>query len=309
MRLDLELVSAISFDELLDVAILLENRQTKQLEIMSAARMAFQTKFNTSLIIPSNFPALMQPVLARLLNCHGPEEMRDLRAQLFKEYFHDFESIVHDVHALREILNTVQCPQCHQSFHVGSAKGRFLYETHKEMHLFGDCGCRLIIKAPEKRAEHMRAIHGYTGDQIPESCGCKANFKNVRVKALHMKKIHRLEIDLYNCTYPNCTMAFVTERTRDAHLRAGNHQIHTVCEECGKTFGALPAWRLHKSKHHKVFTCTICQKSVTGSKNLKYHRNRCATGSWKCHICKAIFASEDELDGHRASRHVKQVKL
>jgi hypothetical protein len=127
--------------------------------------MAFQGKYASSLTVPSNFPALMQPVLARLLNCASPDEMKTERAQLFREYFQEFGSIISDVHALREILNTVQCPQCHQSFHVGSPKGRFLYETHKEMHLFGDCGCRLIIKAPEKRAEHMRLIHGYTGDQ------------------------------------------------------------------------------------------------------------------------------------------------
>jgi hypothetical protein len=42
VRADLELVSAISFDELLDVAIVFENKQTKQLEAMSAVRMAFQ---------------------------------------------------------------------------------------------------------------------------------------------------------------------------------------------------------------------------------------------------------------------------
>jgi hypothetical protein len=40
----LELVSAISFDELLDVAVVFENQQTKQLEIMSAVRMALQVK-------------------------------------------------------------------------------------------------------------------------------------------------------------------------------------------------------------------------------------------------------------------------
>ena len=42
VRAELELVSAISFDELLDVAIIFENKQTKQLEGMSAVRMGFQ---------------------------------------------------------------------------------------------------------------------------------------------------------------------------------------------------------------------------------------------------------------------------
>jgi hypothetical protein len=43
-----------------------------------------------------------------------------------------------------------------------------------------------------------------------------------------MKRLHKLEVDLYNCTHPNCTMAFVTEKTRDAHLKAGNHQVATM---------------------------------------------------------------------------------
>ncbi len=33
------------------------------------------------------------------------------------------------------------------------------------------------------------------------------------------------KVPLFNCTTPNCTMAFVTETNRDAHLKAGNHQV------------------------------------------------------------------------------------
>ena len=41
--------------------------------------------------IPSNFASLMTPVLARLLNCSGVEEMKVQRGHLFQEYFQEFQ--------------------------------------------------------------------------------------------------------------------------------------------------------------------------------------------------------------------------
>ena len=58
VRAELELVSAISFHELLDVAIVFENKQTKQLEAMSAVRMGFQV--STSLIFPLLILSVLQ---------------------------------------------------------------------------------------------------------------------------------------------------------------------------------------------------------------------------------------------------------
>ncbi len=34
------------------------------------------------------------------------------------------------------------------------------------MHLFGECGCSVSIKTAEKRAQHMRLVHGFTGDEV-----------------------------------------------------------------------------------------------------------------------------------------------
>ena len=86
---DFELVSGLSFDQILDVAVVYENQRTRQLEAISSVRMTFHGAPLTALKIRGELPEKMSGVLSRLLRCPDDslQTLKNYAGDVFANYF------------------------------------------------------------------------------------------------------------------------------------------------------------------------------------------------------------------------------
>ena len=86
---DFELVSGLSFDQILDVAVVYQNLHTRQLETMSTVRMTFHGAPITALRIRNELPMKMATVLNKMLRCPDGslQTLKSVAGNVFATYF------------------------------------------------------------------------------------------------------------------------------------------------------------------------------------------------------------------------------
>ena len=107
---------------------------------------------------------------------------------------------------------------------------------------------------------------------------CDSTFANKHCLKDHIVAVHTKQ-------YPNyceiCNKGYTDKeynRRFKLHIKKckENKVKEKVCQECGKMFSTLSAFKRHIASHTKLkdFVCNICEKAYADKRNLKIHMER-----------------------------------
>jgi len=132
---------------------------------------------------------------------------------------------------------------------------------------------------------------------------------------LKSEKNNRLKIHRQKCEGPDSWFLNDAGMFRKKRSEPIEPKIWT-CEECGKVFSKLSAYKRHMKKHFKIkdFPCLECSMKYADKRNLinhvkllhpesvsKYERVR----DKPCDLCDELFASQVQIEYHKVKEHGK----
>ncbi len=154
----------------------------------------------------------------------------------------------------------------------------------------------------------------YTRTEVIFRCNqCLMTFKSFIKLQTHCEKSHDTEVGrdskehysrLHHCKLCNKDFDDADESTR--HLNKHSHEIHKVCDICGKVFTVRGSWHRHLRHHEAIRTdkrlqCKLCGKTFTLIGNLKSHMN--FHSKERPHICEVC--GKGFKDRHGVVKHLK----
>ena len=293
-----ELVPGLSFNDITDVIIVLENKATLQLEAFSVVRMGFHCTQTTELKVRRSLIPTMAKVLSKLLRCpdESPETLKHYAGDVLQEYFQEYQRIEPVVRALKELTYDPTQPGIH-----------VMKNNSSRVRVGSGCSCSKDLADPIKRKEHMMSFHGIDLELSPASkCNCRSDHKSAKLMISHMKMVHHVDVPHFKCSKDSCNSVFLTQVGLEEHNKSGSHNVPCTCEECGKVFTNTSRKYHHFNLKHKPFTCKNCFKVINGQQTHAYHEKRCLDNKWNCHMCRQIMSNEESLSLHMTTEHFTQ---
>ncbi len=141
---------------------------------------------------------------------------------------------------------SVICPTCGLTFPLTNVHEEALYSTHQRQHFFEDfkCNCGIDFDNYDEKKWHVM-LHHDTGRKYSKCDFCPFASTKAQVKR-HMKKFHD-----------------DTEEKRKELFK---------CQHCkNKFFFNQIDFDNHCKTRHETVACSLCQKEVQGTMNLKKH--------------------------------------
>lgn len=193
-----------------------------------------------------------------------------------------------------------KCSECGKGFSKNSNLNLHL-KTHRKNETQEKCSaCDLSVPSAEY-SSHMKLHASEQEERKPEdpssSGGPEGSAASLDAKE---RKV---------CQYCGKTFRFPSALIR--HIRVHTGEKPYKCDVCAKAFGQAYFLRVHELTHWSVkrYNCTRCGKSFGHYSNAKNHTCRPAGSAeenrhvkpaltYTCHICKNVFESLQEFNGH-----------
>lgn len=170
-----------------------------------------------------------------------------------------------------------------------------------QSHQCNECGKKFGTAAKLKL--HFRT---HTREK-PHACNvCKKSFSYKNNLEVHKKTVH-YGIRSYSCD--ECGRTFACNRNLKYHLSTHLTEKAFACEYCDKRYAAIENLTRHVKVIHsqvRLHICHICNRSFSGSSNLKYHLiQHTKKKSFACNVCKITFRSKIVLMKHKERFHLR----
>ena len=165
----------------------------------------------------------------------------------------------------------------------------------------------------EFKSEHFLEIHVRRDHRIGSPAvictHCAKSFPTERLAKKHEAQVHHPETSKkFRCTFKDCTMRFHDRHKLGLHAATHNTtgQKPYVCDQCGKGFNSLAAFKDHSNMHTgtKKYTCEYCQRQFTKRNTLNNHR-RLHTGE-KPFLCPATGCGKSFVQRTACKTHARK---